>query len=61
MLCIFIFLTIVGYGAKVFGSCMFLENYGTKNFGAGVSVYFYLGVGPAMVYFEHGHRDNVMF
>ena len=46
---------------KVFGSCAFLEKYGTKRFGAGVSVYFHLSAGAAVVYLEHGRRDNATF
>ena len=50
MLCIIKLLTVVRYGMKVFGSCAFLEKYGTKRFGAGVSVYFHLSAGAAVVY-----------
>ena len=41
---------------KVFGSCTFLEKYGTKHFGTGISVYFHLGVGTTIVYLKYGHR-----
>ena len=45
----------------MFGSCVFLEKYGTKHFGAGISVYFHLSVGATIVYLKHGHRHNAMF
>ena len=35
---------------KVFGSCAFLEKYGTKRFGTGISVYFHLSFGTTIKY-----------
>ena len=56
LLCLTKFLTIVCYGVKVFGSCALLEKYSTKRLGAGISVYFHLGVSATIIYFEHWRR-----
>ena len=44
-------LTIVFYGVKIFGSCLFLEKYGTKCFSTSASVYFHLSVGATILDF----------
>ena len=38
LLCIIDFLTVVCYGVKVFGSCAFREEYGTKRLGPGIGM-----------------------
>ena len=44
-------LTIICYGVKIFGSCIFLEKYSTKHFGTGIGVYFQLSVGDSVIDF----------
>ena len=54
-------LTIIYYRVEVLGSCTFLEKYGTKQFGAGINVYFHLGVGTTIANCKHGHRHHSLF
>ena len=43
------------------GSCIFLEKYGIKHFGAGVNVYFHLGDKTTIVNLKDGCRHHVTF
>ena len=54
-------LIIICYRVEVLGSCVFLEKYGTKHFGAGVSVYFHLGVSTTIVNLKHRLRYHAIF
>ena len=40
-------------GESVWQLHAFLEKYGTKRFGTGVSVYFHLGVSATIIYLKH--------
>ena len=54
------FLLLYAMG-KVFSSCIFLEDYGTKYFIAGIGMFFYLSIYATITNFKHGWKHYTMF